>query len=57
MNDHVAGDEEPIRGLQVVVCMRVHPVRLIGKSEKSRGINEDRCSERRGGRFQGFSCR
>lgn len=57
VNDHIAGDEKPIRGLYVLESLMMQAIGLIRKSEKCRGINEDRRAERMDGQAQGFSCK
>ena len=57
MNDHIAGNEEPIRGLDVPESLMVQTIGLIRKREKCRRINEDRRAERMGWQAQGFSCK
>lgn len=57
MNDHIAGDEEPIRGLDVAKRLMMQTIGLIRKSEERGGIDEDRRAERMGGQAQGFSCK
>ena len=57
MDDHVAGDEEPIRGLHILKSLMMQSIGLIRESKERRGVNEDRCTERMGRQAQGFSCR
>lgn len=57
VNDHIAGDEEPICGLHVLQSLMMQAIGLIRKSKERRSVNEDGCAERMGGQAQGFSCR
>ncbi len=57
VNDHIAGDKEPICGLYVPESLMMQAIGLIRKSEECRGINEDRRTERMGRQAQGFSCK
>lgn len=57
VNDHIAGNEKPIRGLHILQSLMMQAIGLIRKSKECRGINEDRPTERRGRQAQGFSCR
>jgi len=57
VNDHIAGNEEPIRGLHVLESLMMRAIGLIRKSKECRGINEDRRTERMGRQAQGFSCK
>jgi hypothetical protein len=57
MNDHIAGNEEPIRGLHVLESLMMQAIGLIRKSKECRGINEYRRMERMGWLAQGFSCK
>jgi hypothetical protein len=57
MNDHIAGNEEPIRGLHVLESLMMQAIGLIRKSKECRGINEYRRMEKMGRLAQGFSCK
>jgi hypothetical protein len=57
VNDHIAGDEEPICGLYVLLSLMMQAIGLIRKSKERRSVNEDGRAERMGGQAQGFSCR
>jgi hypothetical protein len=57
VNHHIAGNEEPIRGLHVPESLMMQAIGLIRKSKECRGINEDRHTERMGRQVQGFSCK
>jgi hypothetical protein len=57
VNDHIAGDEKPIRGLHILQSLVMQSIGLICKSKERRGVNEDRGTERMGRQAQGFSCR
>lgn len=57
VNDRIAGNEEPIRGLHVLESLMMQAIGLIRKSKECRGINEDRRMERMGRQAQGFSCK
>ena len=53
MNDHIAGNEEPIRGLHVLESLMMQAIGLIRKSEECRGINEYSRTERMGRQAEG----
>ena len=57
VNDHIAGDEKPIRGLHVLQSLMMQSIGLIRESKERRGIDEDGRVERMGGQAQGFSCK
>jgi hypothetical protein len=57
VNDHIAGNEEPIRGLHVLESLVMQAIGLIRKSKECRCVNEDGRTERMGRQAQGFSCK
>jgi hypothetical protein len=57
VNDHIAGDEKPIRGLHVLESLMMQAIGLVRESKERRGVNEDRGTKRMGRQAQGFSCR
>ena len=57
VNDHIACDQKPIRGLHILQSLMMQSIGLIRESKERRGVNEDGRTERRGGQAQGFSCR
>jgi hypothetical protein len=57
VNDHIAGNEEPFRGLHVLEGLIMQAISLIRKSKERRGINEDCRTERMDRQAQDFSCK
>jgi len=49
VNDHIAGDEEPIRGLHILQSLMMQPIGLIRESKERRGVYENGRAERMDG--------